>query len=129
MKKFKEVGKKIIDSINNLCYSTPETRKKWLDDNSKISLMIGPHVSSLRTNMGHFIKLNDLEIFKEIFPEEYAKLCEVNQAILKKLAEHYLEHVKPFEPNPVFTLKDFYNNFGHANDANQSSEENASKNQ
>lgn len=68
--------------------------KQWLDYNSHKGKLADYHATSSNTIIGEFIKINDLDIPKDIFPEEFEQLEKIKHNILKKLEYHYNNNLK-----------------------------------
>lgn len=71
-----------------------QVNQDWLDENCKISGLIGPRLTPMRPDLGFYIKVNNLEIPGDIFPEEYIKIMQAYNKVLDKLDEHYKNHTK-----------------------------------
>lgn len=66
-----------------------EFQKKWLDENSQIATLMSTGMIPYRPDLGYFLKVDVLDIPKEIFPEEFEKIVEAYHSVCKKLQEHY----------------------------------------
>jgi hypothetical protein len=68
--------------------------KQWLDYNSHKGKLADYHAMSSNPDNGEYIQLDDLDIPKDVFPEEFKQLERIKHNILKKLEYHYDNNLK-----------------------------------
>ena len=73
--------------------STEEQKEQWLNENAHISSLLGPWIISLRPDIGYFIKVDTLDIPKDIFPEEFEKITTAYFEVLEKLKKHRKDNI------------------------------------
>lgn len=66
-----------------------EFKKKWLNENAGQATLLSNQIISCRPDGGFFIKVENIEIFKNIFPEEYEKITEAYMSAIIKMKKHY----------------------------------------
>jgi len=66
-----------------------EINKKWLDENCYLSQLLSTGLVPMKPDLGYFMKVDQIEVFKDIFPEEYDKIIEATNSVLLKLDKHY----------------------------------------
>ena len=64
-------------------------QRKWLDDNCYRGLTLGHQLTSMRPDIGFYIKLDEIDVAEDIFPDEFKELIKIRSQILEKLKEHY----------------------------------------
>lgn len=66
-----------------------EIKQNWLDQNAKHSQLMSTSMISVQPDLGAFIKVDKLEIYEDIFPEEFKQITTSYFKVIHKLAEHY----------------------------------------
>ena len=67
--------------------------KQWLDYNSHKGKLTGYYISPVNSH-GQYTQLDDIDVPKDVFPEEFKQLEKIKHDILKKLEHHYDNKLK-----------------------------------
>jgi len=78
--------------IDNAKY-IEENKKKWMNENNHLSKLMGPSIIPLRPDLGYFMKVQDLDISADFFPEEFNTIREAYFSVMKKLDEYKEEKI------------------------------------
>lgn len=64
-------------------------KKNWLNENSHKAMLVSTGMERLVPDVGYVVDIDDVEIPKEVFPEEYAQIRKILSGVLNKMKEHY----------------------------------------
>lgn len=66
-------------------------QNSWLNENCSKSQFLSFHIEPLKPDLGNYYDVNGLEIFKDIFPEEYGIIHNAYYSAMDKLKKHYIK--------------------------------------
>lgn len=66
-----------------------EIQDKWLDENSFKSQLVSNNINSLRPTYGFYVTVNNMEIFEDLFKDEYVMITKAYASVMQKLDKHY----------------------------------------
>jgi hypothetical protein len=66
-----------------------EIKEKWLDENDYHGTGLTEYIIPAKPDVGNFVKVDMLDIPKDIFPREFEQIIKSYYSVLKKLEKHY----------------------------------------
>ena len=82
----------LIEKINN--EYNKDQLNEYLNKNSKRAKLFSTGMELLRPDIGYYLRLDNIEIAKTVFPDEYNQIRDALSDVIKKLEIYYDEEDK-----------------------------------
>ena len=66
-----------------------ELKKQWLDENSKFAIVLKNNKADFKKDFGFFMTVKGLEIYENMFKEEFDSIFKAYGSVMKKMEDHY----------------------------------------
>lgn len=94
-------------------------KKRWFDENSHRSQLLGNYLLPMRLDIGYYIEINDLEIPQKYFPKEYDEIEIAFFSVMKKLEKHFYNGKIAKAKEINVKSRDFYQELRHMGLSNE----------
>jgi len=69
-------------------------KEEYLNKNVLIAMLLSSELETLSPDMGYYVKINNIEIARDIFPDEYNQIQNAYFSVIRKLRAEYKKKFK-----------------------------------
>lgn len=66
-----------------------ECKELWLKENAHKSQLYSNNIVPMKPDLGYYLKVNNIDIYEDIFKEEYEIIHAVYFSVIEKLDKYY----------------------------------------